>query len=225
MATVFVPPSPQPSLTMATRRPLANVPNATNSPHRTGLLPAKRSRSTQMEIPYGQPPPKKQVMDEVDQEAGKSVVSTTGQNTDSKLFARRSNNATPSAFEKKLVAAREKERQPAAKPIKVENLDSIRQWQRHYRKAFPSFVFYFDSMPEEMRRKCSRQVIALGAVSDSHSFLLTRSILHASSVPTFFLLFFWLSTRGMFLTDRILARGEVFLTSGNSCCYIAYYST
>lgn len=130
-----------------------------------------------MEMPYGQPPPKKQVMDGMDYETGRSVISTT-QNTDSKLFARRSNNATPSAFEKKLVAAREKERQPAAKPVKVENMDSIRQWQRHYRKAFPSFVFYFDSMPEEMRRKCSRQVIALGAVSNFISFsLLLASII------------------------------------------------
>lgn len=133
-----------------------------------------------MEIPYGQPPPKKQVMDGMDYEAGRSATTNT-QNTDSKLFARRSNNAVPSAFEKKLVAAREKERQPAAKPVKVENLDSIRQWQRHYRKAFPSFVFYFDSMPEETRRKCSRQVTALGAVSNpTPSSLSTSSFsLHA----------------------------------------------
>ena len=170
MATVFVPPSPQTSLNMATRRPLANVPNATNSPHRAGLLPAKRSRSTQMEIPYGQPPPKKQVMDGMDYEASRSTTSTaTCQNTDSKLFARRS-NATPSAFEKKLVAVRERERQPLVKTVKAEKapadtMDSIRQWQRHYRKAFPQFVFYFDSIPEDMRRKCSRQVMALGAVS------------------------------------------------------------
>ncbi|CAG8153396.1 unnamed protein product [Penicillium olsonii] len=182
MATVFVPPSPQTSLTMATRRPLANVPNATNSPHRAGLLPAKRSRSTHMEMPYGQPPPKKQVMDGMDYETGRSVISTT-QNTDSKLFARRSNNATPSAFEKRLVAAREKERQPAAKPVKVENMDSIRQWQRHYRKAFPSFVFYFDSMPEEMRRKCSRQVIALGAREEKFFSRLVTHVVTSRTIP------------------------------------------
>ncbi|KAK9853673.1 hsk1-interacting molecule 1 [Penicillium brevicompactum] len=182
MATVFVPPSPQTSMTMATRRPLANVPNATNSPHRAGLLPAKRSRSTQMEIPYGQPPPKKQVMEGMDYEAGRSATTNT-QNTDSKLFARRSNNAVPSAFEKKLVAAREKERQPAAKPVKVENMDSIRQWQRHYRKAFPSFVFYFDSMPEEMRRKCSRQVIALGAREEKFFSRLVTHVVTSRAIP------------------------------------------
>jgi regulatory subunit for Cdc7p protein kinase len=174
MAAVFVPPSPQTSLNMSTRRPLANVPNATNSPHRTGLLPAKRARSTQLEIPYGQPPPKKQVMDVAEQEtrSPSRSRSTVQQSTESRLFARRSNNANPSAFEKKLVAARDRERQPVVKGTKGERpsadtLDNIRQWQRHYRKAFPQFVFYFDSIPEDVRRKFSRQVVALGAVSNS----------------------------------------------------------
>lgn len=170
MATLFVPPSPRNSMTMATRRPLANVPNATNSPHRTGVLPAKRARSAQIEIPYGQPPPKKQVMEKIGNESRPITCQTT--NTDSKLFTRRSNNTNPSAFEKKLVAARDKERQSAAKQSRTEKapadtMDSIRQWQRHYRKAFPQFVFYFDSIPEDLRRRCSRQVIALGAVSNN----------------------------------------------------------
>lgn len=172
MAAVFVFPSPQTSLNMSTRRPLANVPNATNSPHRAGLVPAKRARSGQLEIPYGQPPPKKQVMDTVEQDARSPTrsKSTAYHGTESKLFSRRSNNAVPSAFEKKLVAAREKDRQTQVKGAKGEKpstdtLDTIRQWQRHYRKAFPQFVFYFDSIPEDSRRKFSRQVVALGAVS------------------------------------------------------------
>lgn len=172
MAAVFVPPSPQPSMNMAARRPLANVPNATNSPHRSGLLPAKRVRSNQLEVPYGQPPPKKQVMESEEQESRSPARSrsTVVNGTDSKLFTRRSHNGNPSAFEKKLVAAREKERPSLVKGVKGEKqsadtLDSIRQWQKHYRKAFPTFVFYFDSLPEDVRRKCSRQVANLGAVS------------------------------------------------------------
>ena len=172
MAAVFVPPSPQTSLNMSTRRPLANVPNATNSPHRAGPVPAKRARSGQVEIPYGQPPPKKQVMEAAEQDARSPsrIKSTAYHSTESKLFARRSNNTNPSAFERKLVAARDKERQPQIKGTKGEKpsadtLDTIRQWQRHYRKAFPQFVFYFDSIPEDARRKFSRQVVALGAVS------------------------------------------------------------
>jgi regulatory subunit for Cdc7p protein kinase len=154
-------------MTMATRRPLANVPNATNSPRRAELV-LKRARPTRVEMPYGQPPPKRQAMENMEYEPRSTTCQTT--TTDSKLFARRSNNGNPSAFEKKLVAAREKERQPVVKNVRVEKapadtMDSIRQWQRHYRKAFPQFVFYFDSIPEDVRRRFSRQVSALGAVS------------------------------------------------------------
>jgi regulatory subunit for Cdc7p protein kinase len=176
MATVFIPPSPQNSLNMSTRRPLANVPNATNSPHRAGLVPAKRPRTTNppIDIPYGQPPPKKQVIDGLDQES-RSPARVKSSTTDSKLFTRRSTNAQPSAFEKKLVAARDKERQALLKGTKqerpsAESVDSIRQWQRHYRKAFPHFVFYFDAISEDVRAKCSRQVTALGAVSVPSTF-------------------------------------------------------
>lgn len=174
MAAVFIPPSPRTSLNMSTRRPLANVPNATNSPHRAGLVPAKRPRTTNapVDIPYGQPPPKKQVIDgaEGDSRSPTRIRPATFQNADSKLFTRRTNNAQPSAFEKKLVAVRDKERQSQLRGTRherpsAETIDSIRQWQRHYRKAFPQFVFYFDSIPEDLRSKCSRQVLALGAVS------------------------------------------------------------
>lgn len=164
MAAVSVHPSPQTSLNMSTRRPLANVPNATNSPHRLGLVPAKRPRTnTQIDIPYGQPPPKKQIADAAEDD--RSRVST-----DSRLFSRRPNNGQPSAFERKLVAVRDKERQAQTRGARhdkpsAETIDSIRQWQRHYRKAFPQFVFYFDSVSEDVRSKCSRQVTALGAVS------------------------------------------------------------
>lgn len=164
MAAVSVHPSPQTSLNMSTRRPLANVPNATNSPHRLGLVPAKRPRTnTQIDIPYGQPPPKKQIADAAEVE-DRSRVST-----DSRLFSRRPHNGQPSAFERKLVAVRDKERQAQTRGTRhdkpsAETIDSIRQWQRHYRKAFPQFVFYFDSVSEDVRSKCSRQVTALGAV-------------------------------------------------------------
>ncbi|KAJ5290880.1 hypothetical protein N7478_000131 [Penicillium angulare] len=190
MAAVFVPPSPQTSLNMSTRRPLANVPNATNSPHRAGLVPAKRVRSNQIEIPYGQPPPKKQVMEAAEQDMRSPTRSrsTTFQGPDSKLFARRSNNANPSAFEKKLVAARDRDRQPQVKSAKGEKqsadtIDTIRQWQRHYRKAFPQFVFYFDTIPEDVRRKFSRQVIALGAREEKFFSRLVTHVVTSRPIP------------------------------------------
>ncbi|KAJ5612798.1 hypothetical protein N7510_005992 [Penicillium lagena] len=191
MAAVFIPPSPQPTLNMSTRRPLANVPNATNSPHRSGLVPAKRARPTQIEIPYGQPPPKKQVTEtDARSPTRTKSISTAYQGADSRqLFAaRRSNNATPSAFEKKLVAARDKDRPPQTKAAKTEKpsaetLDTIRQWQRHYRKAFPQFVFYFDSIPEDVRRKCSRQVTALGAQEEKFFSRLVTHVITSRPIP------------------------------------------
>lgn len=215
MATVFVPPSPRNSMAMATRRPLANVPNATNSPHRAGLLPVKRARSTQTEIPYGQPPPKKQLIESMQYESRSATCQTT--NTDSKLFARRSNNSNPSAFEKRLVAAREKERQPQVKHMRVEKapadtMDSIRQWQRHYRKAFPQFVFYFDSIPEDVRRRFSRQVTALGAVSHIAHRTLSSPVFSDYTPPL-----------ASSLTHCDIARGEVFLTPSNPRCHLTSY--
>ena len=131
------------------------------------VIPAKRSRfansGNQLEIPFGQPPPKKQALsgnDAPPTRAGGAAGTVTG--PDSKLFARRPNQGQPSAFEKKLVAARDRE-----KPRPAESVETIRQWQRHYRKAFPQFVFYFDSVPADVRGKFTRQVTALGAVSIS----------------------------------------------------------
>ncbi|THC90963.1 hypothetical protein EYZ11_009571 [Aspergillus tanneri] len=177
---------------MSTRRPLANVPNATNSPHRVGLVPAKRPRTTNapVEIPYGQPPPKKQVVDgtEVEGRSPSRTRASTYQNTDSKLFSRRTNNAQPSAFERKLVAARDKERLSQHRPSRhekpsAETIDTIRQWQRHYRKAFPQFVFYFDSIPEDLRSKCSRQVIALGAREEKFFSRLVTHVVTSRPIP------------------------------------------
>lgn len=172
MAAVFVPPSPQPVQNMSTRRPLANVPNATNSPHRPGLVPAKRPRTnTPFDIPYGQPPPKKQVVEgaEPDARSPTRSRSNTNQSAESRLFSRRANQGQPSAFEKRLVAARDSDKQRQPRPrhekLSAETIDSVRQWQRHYRKAFPQFIFYFDSIPVDVRTKCSRQVKELGAVS------------------------------------------------------------
>ncbi|PLB39642.1 protein serine/threonine kinase activating protein nimO [Aspergillus candidus] len=182
MAAVSVHPSPQTSLNMSTRRPLANVPNATNSPHRLGLVPAKRPRTnTQIDIPYGQPPPKKQIADAAEDD--RSRVSA-----DSRLFSRRPNNGQPSAFERKLVAVRDKERQaqtrgPRHDKPSAETIDSIRQWQRHYRKAFPQFVFYFDSVSEDVRSKCSRQVTALGAREEKFFSRLVTHVVTSRQIP------------------------------------------
>lgn len=85
-----------------------------------------------------------------------------------RVFERGNNDATLNAFQRKLVAARDKtasiqttrraEVQPSA------DLESILQWRKHYRKIFPTYSFYFESIPEDLRTRFARQVTALGAV-------------------------------------------------------------
>ncbi|KAG9516203.1 hypothetical protein KCU93_g9246, partial [Aureobasidium melanogenum] len=160
------------------RLPLANNSNAVNSPFRT-LHPVsgKRSRA-QDPRDAGQPPLKKQVLDHDHDEnqQPRSLIrqSLAQQEKDAQLFLRKPGNAPPTAFERKLAAAR---KPPSAqKPQRTaDSLESIRQWQRHYRKAFPQFVFYFESVPDDVRTKVSRQIQYLGAKEEK---FFSRSVTH-----------------------------------------------
>ena len=181
MAAISVLPSPESVFTMASRRiPLSNNPNAANSPFRTtNSVAGKRTRAQindQRESAYGQPPLKKQAIDfeNIENFAPRTLTrqSISQQEEEGRLFMKKTGNAPPTAFEKKLVAAREKKPPTPQKttervilPKNADSLESIRQWQKHYRRAFPQFVFYFESVPEDARAKVSRQVQYLGAVS------------------------------------------------------------
>lgn len=162
MAAVFVPPSPHDTAAMTTRRvPLANVPNATNSPFRgaaAGNNKRTRSQATDLkDLPYGQAPPaKKQAIEAEDRENRPSVLA---RHRASKQTFQQKFEAVYGTKPPSVTKAAEKTQKPAD-----ENLETIRQWQRHYKKAFPAFVFYFESVPEEVRSKLSRQVQSLGAV-------------------------------------------------------------
>ncbi|KAF2001943.1 hypothetical protein P154DRAFT_431816 [Amniculicola lignicola CBS 123094] len=157
MAAVSIPPSPH-IASMNTRRvPLANLQNATNSPLRASHVGGKRQRShasEQRDIAYGQPPSKKLAIEVDDAESRRNGLG-------------RRSGAPPNAFQKKLEAAREvkavPKRSEQVQQAVTANLDNIRQWQRHYRKMFPEFVFYFESIPEDVRSKVSRQAQLLGA--------------------------------------------------------------
>ena len=169
MAAVSIPPSPQVLSDMTSRRvPLANVPNATNSPFRAVAAAAtKRQRSyasDQRELTYGQPPPAKKQMVEVDDaEARRNGL------------VRKSGYNPPNAFQRRLEAVRDAKAH--ARPLEKtqratsENLETIRQWQKHYRKMFPQFVFYFESITEDVRSRVSRQAQLLGAVGHSLCYL------------------------------------------------------
>lgn len=158
MAAVAVPPSPQVSAIMTTRRvPLGNLQNATNSPLRAAAIGGKRQRShasEQRDITYGQPPPKKQVVEVDDAESRRHGL------------VRRS-GSQPTAFTRRLEAAREN-KAPAKQMDKVQrasnDLETIRQWQRHYRKLFPQFIFYFDNVSTPQKDKLMSRAQILGSV-------------------------------------------------------------
>ncbi|KAF1941321.1 hypothetical protein EJ02DRAFT_348062 [Clathrospora elynae] len=140
---------------MSSRRvPLANLQNATNSPLRAPAIGGKRQRShasEQRDVPYGQPPPKKQMIEVDDAEARRHGL------------VRRS-GAQPTALTRKLEAARET-KQPAKQAVQrvAHDVETIRQWQRHYRKLFPQFNFYFDSVSEPQKDKLMSRAQVLGS--------------------------------------------------------------
>lgn len=175
MAAILLSPLPHNLSTMSSRRvPLSSNPNAVNSPYRSVAAAAskqKRSYATvQREEAYGQPPPaKKQMLDNCQTLRTPPRQQANLAPAEGRVFTRKPNASQQSAFERKLVAVRERPQQAHQTVTKTEktseeNLETIRQWQKHYRKIFPTFVFYFESVPEDVRVKYTKQVIALGAV-------------------------------------------------------------
>ncbi|PIB02409.1 Hsk1-interacting molecule 1 [Cercospora beticola] len=179
---------------MAGRRvPLANVPHAANSPA-FGGLGGKRTRSEQRDAILGQPPSKKQIVEQdenVDprRRAGVTIIAVD------KLeepFLKRQSLAPQTAFEKKLVAAREKKTTPQQQPRHesrvqkqhADNIESIRQWQKHYRRQFPNFVFYFDNVTEDIRHKAVRKITSLGAREDKFFSKAVTHVVTTRAIPS-----------------------------------------
>jgi hypothetical protein len=175
--------NPHDAVSMASRRaPLATVPNAVNSPFRGSQpLAGKRTRAPLGENVYGQPPAKKQLLEtnaadgeNIDPLRRTAATVISHDKLDEPFSTKRMSTAPPTAFEKKLASVREKKPAPQSQlqqtrvdrpqAVKGDNLENVRQWQRHYRRQFPQFVFYFDNVPDEVRLKAIRQVRSLGAV-------------------------------------------------------------
>lgn len=170
MATaVLLSPSPHdPPLKMASaarRPPLASIPHATNSPHRLltnsgSKRPRNQANVSQQENEH---PHKRQAVDR-----GDTGPTTPSRHTaEGRVFDRGHGTSGSNAFQRKLAAAaRDKGNMrvtKVAEPAPKE--DSIRQWQKYYRKLFPSFSFYFDNVGDDARARFVRHVTALGAVS------------------------------------------------------------
>ena len=173
MAAVSISPAVHKIGMMSNRRaPLANNPNAANSPYRAVAAAAqKRSREQtdgQEDLFYDQLPPAKRQAGDADRSTLRTPTRKQAlQQTESRVLNKRPTNGQPSAFERRLLAAKSKQVKGGDEIQEKanESLDNIRQWQRHYRKVFPYFVFYFESIPHDVRAKCLKSIRALGAVS------------------------------------------------------------
>jgi regulatory subunit for Cdc7p protein kinase len=152
-SVAHAPPSPHLSGAMSNRVPLANI--ATNSPLRpAGVVGGKRQRSTLNEArDVGQPPAKKHIVAVDDAESRRHGL------------IRRS-GAPATALTRKLEAARESK----APPKQVErvqrvsgDIETIRQWQKHYRRLFPAFRFFFDSVSSTQKDRIMSKASILGS--------------------------------------------------------------
>ncbi|SMQ49791.1 unnamed protein product [Zymoseptoria tritici ST99CH_3D1] len=177
---------------MASRRqPLANVPNAINSPFHTlataGSNKRTRAQAGDQREAHGQPPNKKQVVESYDEgdentdPRRRSGVAVVLQDKPEEPFGKRLARSQPTAFEKKLAAVREKKLTSAERAHKQDNLESIRQWQRHYKRQFPSFVFYFDSVSDDVRQKSMRNISYLGAREEK---FFSKAVTHVITTRT-----------------------------------------
>lgn len=185
---------------MASRRvPLTDIPNAVNSPFRNpNAVNGKRTRAQAGDAVYGQPPAKKHIVEAQHDEDGENVdprvrtgVAITTQAKLDEPFTRRPTNTQPSAFTKKLASVRERKpstqpQQRAEKPQKAtdrDNLESIRQWQRHYRRQFPTFVLYFESVPEDVHNKAAHQIKSLGAKEEKFFSKAVTHVITTREIP------------------------------------------
>ena len=179
-AAVLIPPSPHNTfsgMAATTRRqPLMSIPNATNSPHRNLNVNltnsgSKRSRAVaNVSQQENEPPLKRQAIEKASREAAPVTPRRHEQQdpTGGQVFERGHAEPQNNPFQKRLVAARDRvagTRTTRSHNTGAKDVDSIRQWQKHYRKIFPQFRFYFDSVPADVKKLLWKQAATLGAVS------------------------------------------------------------
>ena len=159
MATVLLSPTPVPTMS-SKRGPLTDNPNAANSPLRgaaalAGYAKQKRSHATmQREEPYGQPPPlKRQAVDAGLRRPARSP-SKLATSTTSNIPQRTNTAARPIIRRDRRVVTNSKE-SDAEKEA----------WKKHHRARFPQMVFYFESIPDDIRARLTKKVSFLGGVS------------------------------------------------------------
>ncbi|KAF4976172.1 hypothetical protein FZEAL_7130 [Fusarium zealandicum] len=163
---------------MSSRRgPLTNNPNVANSPLRgasalAGYAKQKRSYATvQREEAYGQPPPlKKQVLDNGVQRPVRSPTRSTR----TQILVQRGVTRPPT-----------KER--SSRPVSTtaaRDIDTEKEaWKRHHRAKFPKMVFYFESIPDDVRARLTKRVTYLGARQEPFFSIAVTHVVTTRSIP------------------------------------------
>lgn len=164
----------------ARRVPLSSNPNAANSPLRAAAPKAKRSYATvQREEQYGQPPPLKKQM--LENGAPRTSRSPTQSRTRPALQTTRLKPKAPSTAD-------------STHHQKPQDKDrDLVSWQKQYRARFPRMVFYFDSVPDDIRARLVKPIVYLGAVS--HFLCLNLGSLKRGNCIMLTLLSFFLSAK------------------------------
>jgi regulatory subunit for Cdc7p protein kinase len=130
----------------------------------------KRSRSVQRDVSYGQPPPKKQAVEVVSQlrtpaRRSQHVVDTSKVVPPKRGLVRtRPAVGGPPAFADIGQQVRKSTVLRPQAEIAEQQTEDVRAWQKHYRKAFPSYVFFFENIPQDVLLKAQKQILSLEAV-------------------------------------------------------------
>ncbi|KIE03739.1 G1/S regulator, partial [Metarhizium majus ARSEF 297] len=165
---------------MSSRRvPLTSNPNVANSPLRgPGSLHAyaKQKRSyanVQREEAYGQPPPvKKQVLEDGTQRAVRSPSKAPR----AQVVVQRSST--------RLVTKDRTTRTTQASARTVQDVDTEKEvWKKHHRAKFPKMVFYFESIPDDIRAKLTKRVNYLGARQEPFFSIDITHVVTTRSIP------------------------------------------
>ncbi|CAH0056413.1 unnamed protein product [Clonostachys solani] len=188
MATVSLSPTPAPVAIMSSRRgPLTSIPHAANSPMRgaaaaiAAYSKQKRSHANlQREEAYGQPPPnKKQVLENGTHRAVRSPSKLPRSQTTT--LPQRGLSSTTT------IRGTTRERGRLSTTSRVVENDPNEQkevWKKHYRAKFPKMVFYFESVPDDIRAKLTKKVTYLGARQEPFFSIDVTHVITTRTIPS-----------------------------------------
>lgn len=170
-ATAILSPSADsPFMASRQRLPLSNAPNLANSPYRATNGKRLRSQAVDERENADAYPPKKRLAVESGVKSLRRHDLAAVDDAAGNVFTGKPERHIPNSFNRRLNSVREAGKtQAAAAGDKttdkhLQSEEQLRVWRRHYRKIFPSFVFFFESLPQDVSVRAARQIARLGAV-------------------------------------------------------------